>query len=433
MAQKHATLINVRFSPRFFRIGWLVFLLVACLDIAGILYRYDEVYAEPYTIMSGRGASHEPVIQAVDEAGISRTGYAAYLTGLEALQILPFLIFGVLIARFRPGDRGAELISLLLLLGKSERFLSTSLTHLVGIWAGLSVMLVTSSALTLVFFLFPDGRFVPRWTKWTMIPFVLISLPATFFPGSRWDLNELIKPVILIIVLATFGAMIYSQIYRYRHISGPLERLQTRWVVAGLAALPVFVVTNSFLLPALAPSLTVVNAETIRVHILINLFILQPLLLALPIGVGISLLRYRLYDLNVIIRKTLVYTVLTGLLAILYFSGVLLMQNVFARMGAGQSPAALVLSTLLIAALFNPLRHRVQEVVDRRFYRQKYNAEQALTAFAALSARETNVAHLSKAILNLTRDTVQPELVSLWLVKPLSPLRAGETERGTFA
>jgi hypothetical protein len=274
---------------------------------------------------------------------------------------------------------------------------------------------------------------VPRWTKWTMIPFVLISLPATFFPGSRWDLNELIKPVILIIVLATFGAMIYSQIYRYRHISGPLERLQTRWVVAGLAALPVFLVTNSFLLPALAPSLTVVNAETIRVHILINLFILQPLLLALPIGVGISLLRYRLYDLNVIIRKTLVYTVLTGLLAILYFSGVLLMQNVFARMGAGQSPAALVLSTLLIAALFNPLRHRVQEVVDRRFYRQKYNAEQALTAFAALSARETNVAHLSKAILNLTRDTVQPELVSLWLVKPLSPLRAGETERGTFA
>jgi hypothetical protein len=427
MAQKQTTLINTRLSPRFLRLGWLlVFLLVACLDIAGIPYRYGEVFAEPYTIMSQRGASQAPVIQALDEAGISRSGYSAYLTGLEAFQFLPFLIFGILIFRFRPGDRGAKLISLLLLLGMSERFLSTSLTHLFGIWAGQSITLVTSSALTLVFFLFPDGRFVPRWTKWVMIPFVLIAVPATFFPGSQWDPNQ--YPVFMIMGLAIFGAMIYSQVYRYRRISRPLERLQTRWVVAGLAAFPVFLVTNSLILPALAPSLTVINAETIRFHILINLLILQPLLLVLPIGMGISLLRYRLYDLDIIIRKTLVYAVLTGVLAIFYFSVVLLSQNAFARFGAGQSPAALVLSTLAIAALFNPLRRRIQGFIDRRFYRAKYNAELALEEFTRVARAETDPEHLAQALNKVVTETIQPEQILLWLNKKRKSSGANPTE-----
>jgi hypothetical protein len=423
MAQKQSTLIKGRLSPRVFRLGWLlVFLLVAGLDIAGIPYRYDEVLAEPYTIMAQRGASHAPVIQALDEAGISRTGYAAYLIGLEAISFLPFLIFGILIFRFRPGDRGAELISLLLLLGNSERFLSTNLTHLFGTWAGLFITDVSSSAFTLVFFLFPDGRFVPRWTKWFMVLFLLISLPATYFPGSRWDVNQLPLPVILIISLAFFGVMIYSLVYRYHNVSGPVERLQTRWVVAGLAALPVFLVINSFLLPALAPSLRVINAETIRYHILINLLILQPLLLVLPIGMGISLLRYRLYDLDVIIRKTLVYAVVTGVLAVLYFGGVLLMQNAFARLGAGQSPAALVLSTLLIAALFNPLRRGVQRLIDQRFFRSKYDAEQALTVFALSARDEMEIGRLAITLMDTVQETMQPAAVSLWIS---APARAG--------
>ena len=137
--------------------------------------------------------------------------------------------------------------------------------------------------------------------------------------------------------------------------------------------------------------------------------------LFLPVTIGISVLRYRLFDIDVFIRKTLVYVVVTGLLALVYFAGVFLMQEVLAGLGAMQSPAALILSTLVIAALFNPVRRLVQEVVDRRFFRHKYDAEQALTAFAAQARDEVDIERLSAALVNALEETVQPVWVGLWL------------------
>lgn len=138
--------------------------------------------------------------------------------------------------------------------------------------------------------------------------------------------------------------------------------------------------------------------------------------LMIPLGIGISILRHRLYDIDVIIRRTLQYAFLTGLLALAYFGGVVVLQTLFNPLtGSTNSPLVTVITTLGIAALFNPLRHRVQDFIDRRFYRKKYNAEQALAQFAATARDEVDMEKLTAALLRVVEETVQPEKASLWL------------------
>jgi len=126
-------------------------------------------------------------------------------------------------------------------------------------------------------------------------------------------------------------------------------------------------------------------------------------------------LRYRLYDIQIIIRRTLQYTLLTALLALVYFSSVVLLQSLAENLTGEQSPIVIVLSTLVIAALFNPLRVRVQDFIDRRFFRKKYNVEQALAQFAATSRDEVELGILTAKLVNLIDESLQPEEINIWL------------------
>lgn len=150
---------------------------------------------------------------------------------------------------------------------------------------------------------------------------------------------------------------------------------------------------------------------------LINLFSALANLGFAVIGIGfaVAILRYHLFDIDVIIRRTLQYTLLTGLLALVYFGGVVLLQSIFRTLTGEVPQAAVVISTLGIAALFNPLRRRVQEFIDRRFFRSKYNAEQALAQFAATARDEVELERLTSALLIVVDETMQPERVGLWL------------------
>jgi len=262
----------------------------------------------------------------------------------------------------------------------------------------------------LFLFLFPNGRFVPGWTRWfTLVVSILIVISsfATIWPNLE---------VIVFLQGAVVGLL--SQVYRYFRVSKPIQRQQTKWVLIGLLG-PLLVILLWLALgsPVLTQMLGFLVLDT-----LIPLTYALPLLaLSFPLTIAFSILRYRLWDIDLLIRRTFVYAVLTALLLLLYFGSVVLLQQVFRSLTGQDSPVIIVTSTLVIAAVFSPLRRRVQNTIDRRFYRRKYDAQQALAAFAATARDEVDLERLQAELVSIIQETMQPEQISLWLQSANSP------------
>ena len=208
---------------------------------------------------------------------------------------------------------------------------------------------------------------------------------------------------LLLTVIAIFGSLIHN----WRTLVEPAARAQLRWLTLGMGiglAVPFLVMIG-----VLVSGGDFGSADIDWVLWLI---------LLLPVCIAIAITRYRLFDIDVIIRKTLVYTALTVLLALVYFGSVVLLQRLFSTLtGVQQSPLAIVASTLVIVALFTPLRRRVQDWIDRRFFRKKYNAQQVLDAFALHARDETDLDALTAELVRVVQETMQPVSVSVWLRK----------------
>lgn len=268
-------------------------------------------------------------------------------------------------------------------------------------------------------YLFPNGKAVPRAFLWLLGPLMgvytllqLLYMASVYVESSTpfAQTVEGLQPVSDTMVLVMFVLIVCAQIYRYAKVSGAVERGQTKWFLFGLVMV--------FLPPALLSLLGDYPEELDTLTFM-----------ALPIGMGVAILRYRLWDIDIIIRRTLQYALLTGLLAFVYFGCVLLLQQLFESLTGQGSPVAIVVSTLAIAALFNPLRNRVQAFIDRRLFRKKYDAAQTLTAFAAAARDETNLDALTAQLMGVVAETMQPEQVRLWLREPPDSVRkrgAGE-------
>jgi hypothetical protein len=273
---------------------------------------------------------------------------------------------------------------------------------------------------------------VPRWTRWLAAAWLAYAglalfLPTWHFPTSfgRGLAAEDIVPIGLAAIFLVAGVM--AQLWRYWRVSSPAERQRTRWVVFGFA-----IFMACFL--AGVGTLTYVSMAPVGLsHALARLagptFILAGFQ-ALAASIAIAVVRHRLWDIDVIIRRTLVYSILTGLLALAYFSSVLLLESVFRLLtGQGRSSLVSVLSTLAIAALFVPLRRRLQDAIDRRFFRRKYDAAQTLAAFGASARGETDLERLAAGLVARVEETMQPESVSLWLRGGDGPGHGGITRK----
>lgn len=281
-------------------------------------------------------------------------------------------------------------------------------TSEVGRWIIGWSWLADICAYALVFALFPTGRLLSKRWRWVLV--VLALALVTGIPGQGLTVTnpenvltvdspvvELLRVLALVLVLVGIAGAIVSLVIRFRGSVG-LERLQLKQLV--LAA--------SFILP------TGILAVTFWYQSSLVRVLLGIALLALPVAAGLAILRYRLYDIDVVINRTVVYGALSAILAGVYLGSVLLLQLALSPFTEGSSLAVAV-STLTVAAIFRPVRAQIQHVVDRRFFRGKYDANRTLEQFSSHLRDKVDITDIGDDLLTVVGDTVQPTHASLWL------------------
>jgi hypothetical protein len=303
--------------------------------------------------------------------------------------------------------------------------------------------------LVFLMLLFPDGRLASRrwrvvaWVAlcgtalaalgdavipeyWSYHPHVLNPFRTMVLNGSGFTTYQTISAAGLLgytLLVASNLAALFSLILRLYRTWGD-ERQQIKWflfaaVPAALCLSPTLLqyIVDRFTEEFLSATVQIMSWDVYGYLFHVSLFGL----LAVSVCTYIAILKYRLYDIDVIINRTLVYGSLTATLVGLYVGGILLLQSVFVVLTGEKSTLAVVASTLLIAALFNPLRQRIQSFIDRRFYRRKYDARKTLEAFSSKLRDETDLNALSEDLTSVVRETMQPAHVSLWLRPETAP------------
>jgi hypothetical protein len=281
---------------------------------------------------------------------------------------------------------------------------------------------------TFLILLFPDGRLPSaRWRPLAWLSGTVLALGTVanaLAPGPLPDLGGVRNPFGLegypwmsgardalnLLLSVCMLASVSSLVIRYRRSGGEV-RQQIKWI-AFAASVVALGVSGAVVLGTFAAG-TAGGTHPLLIGLLEDAITLS--FAGVPIAVGFAVLKYRLYNIDVIINRTLVYGSLTATLVALYFGGIVVLQRFFVLLTGKQSTLAVVASTLLIAALFTPLRRRIQSYIDRRFYRRKYDARKTLEAFSAKLRDETDLEALSDDLVAIVRETMQPAHVSLWL------------------
>lgn len=397
--------------------------LVFCsyLTIVSIQARYSNLQTISPAGETGIGDLDPEDALALETSGITVSFYATYFTileiGIAALFIgvsvlifvaqhsSPMAVYAALTLAFF-GINVTPVLDALMLAG-AEWWLPAITARAIGL-----------TLMILFFFVFPSGHFIPGWTRWAALIWVAYNLIWPFFESLAPPVRMIYKTGAQQIGFAwlflwLFGG-IAAQVYRFRRVSNVVERQQTHWVVFGMVTL----FSLSLLGTALVyPTQLFETDPEVRVRLEMigfTLVLVSQIFLALTFAIAI--LRYRLFDINLVIRRTLTYSLLVGMLVGIYAIGMIVLLPVFARAtGQEDSPLAVVLSTLLTVALFNHLLLWIKTGIDRRFNRRGYNLEKTLEHFASQARDEVDLDRLVQMFLHSAGEALQPEFMQMWL------------------
>lgn len=355
----------------FARVVWVVVAaLTLILFAASIPAAFERFQTVCSTGECAYGQLSRESLRALQGLGLTPGFYAAYAVALDVLFAAVYAAVATLIFLRRPADRMALFVSLALLTFGVATFTDTM--DVLAAEASLlqlpDVLLQSVGSITfgLFLYLFPDGRFVPRWTAPVALAWVLWQLSDYIFaPRSAPEGNGPSAWVVLLVWAVALGAAIYSQVYRYRRVSGAVQRQQVKWVVFGISAGLIGFLGTNVAVAALAPAPT--SPGALLAHLAGHVMSYLAMLL-IPLSIGIAILRYRLFDINFIINRTLVYATLTAGIIGLY---VLLVGSVGVVLRVQGNLLVSILAAGLVAVLFQPVRERLQGAVNHLMYGER--------------------------------------------------------------
>jgi hypothetical protein len=416
------------------RAAWIATTLVLVgLQVAAMPLAYQQIIT-PHTGPQCADSRFSPAqFAAMHAAGVSPASLALWIIAVQCFSTLVYVGVAALLFWRRSDNRMALLAATALVaLGTTfsdEHWLGAAcalrpawpaaalLFHLLGEVGGLLV--------PVLFFTFPSGKWAPRWSPWLFLCLILVSPPKDLSPAVVNDFLASHQWIENVIGGLLFATLLFAQVYRYRRVSTPTERLQTKWVVLGgglgLGGVTALIGWGAF--GGFNPT-----APWWPLFFRYGGAAIQFCFTLIPLSIGIALLRSHLFDVDRLINRVLVYGALTGVLGLLYLGGVVLLQ----RLTGQTQPLLVVLTTLVSAALVQPLRRALQRGIDRRFYRRKYDAAQTLSAFSATLRDEVDLGRLRADLLAVVDETMQPRSLSLWLARAHSP-PAGESPTGEWA
>jgi len=344
--------------------------------------------------------------------GLSIDFYARFSVGVVLASWLVYAVVATIIFWRKSNDRMALITAFTLILMpiaiNTDNFAAWPAS-----WSAPLVSMLQflgEISIAVFFFTFPGGTLAPRWTRWALLVeivyWVLDIFDSSAFTAGPFALLS------FVLFLGLMMSLVVAQVWRYRTISTPRQRQQSKWVVYTIALVVTGAMLEIVVVFVILPGVSTPGALVFMLGGAI-----QSLLLALfPVSIAIAILRSQLWDIDVLINRTLVYGLLTGILAALYFGSVVLLDMLARDLtGRVNSTPVIVVSTLLIAALFQPLRRRIQSAIDRRFYRRKYNAAHTIAAFGITLRGSVDLNDLTNQLLATVDSTMQPAHVSLWL------------------
>lgn len=391
--------------------GWIAFLVITLIIIIIPLFGLHG-YTLTICAFPGSCAITPATEQALHRVGIAPMSYMTYNLVLALLQSLVFLGMAGLIFWHKSSEPlGLAASFVFMILGLSPFINTNTSAYPLGVVFGYIYALCFTPAIGFFLVTYPDGRFVPRWS-WVfaalwLVQAILFEIPTPFNITS-WP-----PPLSIAELLLTYGGTVGVLIYRYARVFSYSQRQQAKWLVFGFAG---FISLNFLFgfIGGLVPGLGAADSP----YQLVNGTLTALTSLILPLSVGIAILRFRLWEIDLIIRRTIVYSTLTVILVMIYVGLIFIFGTLLRNfLGQQQNPLVIVASTLVVAALFQPLRHGIQRMIDRRFYRRKYNAAKTVEAFSATLRSEVDLRQVREHLLNVVEETMQPAHVSLWLRK----------------